>query len=57
MTPSLEVTRLELTDVILLSIPVTDPTEREVPILTRMRDDLANTHGDGLSELPTEIEE
>lgn len=50
MTVSLTVASLSLDDVLLYSVT---PSEEglELPILSRMKDDLAN---DGLSELPTE---
>ena len=53
LQPDLEVKELTLTEITLASLPVNNPSEYEVPILTRMKDDLAG--GDGLSELPTEV--
>ena len=55
MIPDLSVVEFDLMDVLATSVPVNDPSKNEVPILTRMKDELAG--GDGLSELPTEIEE
>ena len=54
--PQLELVRYELKDVILYSVPVPthNVSELEVPILTRIKDELYG--GDGLSELPTEDE-
>lgn len=50
MRPSLELVEFTLTDVILYSpTPVEDPSQNELPILTRMKDDLA---GDGLPNVP-----
>ena len=55
MRPDLSAIEIELMDVLSISVPVNDPSANEVPILTRMKDELAG--GDGLSELPTEPEE
>ena len=52
--PDIEIIEIGLMDVLAIStLPTNNPAEYEIPILTRMKDDLAG--GDGLSELPTEV--